>query len=305
MDDPQIDDPQQKNTAMPTPKHTTPPRSRGFSLTEMLVVISIAGLLIGLTYPVISSLIRESKVTSGINTIGMAVGVARQFVEPAKVAEDLGPTPLGKQDYSGTAAIVCPTGEVRIVVNNLYARDGNDYIEDSTQNGYFEVQGVNYAQLPDGAGFVGIYRGPNFLPNPGVLKLIAPPFAIAFNENGHLYFGDTGGYIYYDGDGDGRMTRNKSRSSVNYDPSDWTGEANSTNAEPISSTYPYRALPFDRIECVPGVIVYNAKEFDGAGRGFDSDGVANAAAVTWLEKNGVTIFFSPHTGEALDEKEGS
>lgn len=278
---------------------TTRARSRGFSITELIVVIGIAALLIGFTFPVISSLFRGTKISGGLNTIGMSVDVARQWVALAAWDTDLTGLPPQPQDYSGTAALVCPTGEVRIVVNERRAQDqNNNFLEANTvnkQNGYSDLNGVDYIQIPNGVGVVGIFRDSS-----GV-RLLAPPFAIAFNENGHMHFGDGNGQIYYDGDGSGRYETNDDRSG--YDPAEWDGTSGSNNDEVLNRNSGNagdlrRALPFDAIACVPGVIVYEADAFPF---NFDNNGEVQLGtpAGDWLDENGVSLFFSPHTGAAL------
>lgn len=285
-----------------------PKRARGFSLTELMVVISIAGLLIGISFPVISSIIGGSKVSNGISTIGMSADVARQWVAAAAWAPDsTDPNPQNER-YSGTAAIICPNREIRITANFRLARDsGGAYLEDiigagtvSITNGYRDIDGVDYVKLPSGVGVLGIKR------SGATVRLVAPPFAIAFSENGQLTYGDGNGFIYYDGDGDNRFDLNDDRGS-SYDPVAWDGTDGSSNADPISSTNPRNALPFEAIECVPGVIIYDADEFESAGNSLGADGTVTlgSSAGNWLQENGTSLFFSPHTGSPLYDEEGN
>ncbi|MGB1123955.1 MAG: type II secretion system protein, partial [Phycisphaeraceae bacterium] len=95
----------------PTPRR----RVRGFSITELLVSISIVGLLLAIVFPVISVMTNSSRVEAGQNVVGMASDVARQWVQAEAWANDAS-TNAGSavnEQYSGTAALYCPTGEIR------------------------------------------------------------------------------------------------------------------------------------------------------------------------------------------------
>ncbi len=297
----------------PTTPPPAPGTARGFTLVELLIVISIMALLIGISFPVISALQSGSRIEAGLNTIGMSVDVARQWVAPS-AWEDDNTNLIQSERYSGCAALYTPNGEVRIVTNFRNAREqgSNDYLEHNatatSPNGYRDRSGVDYIVIPSGVGVAGILRtgtGNN-------VEFIAPPFAIAFNEDGQLYLGDTTGRIYYDGfvpsggdRTDGRFDTSPNQRS-GYDPSQWDGGSGARNEDVISQDRPIRALPFEAIECVPGVIIYDQDDFANAGFSFDGGGSVGFgdAAYDWLEENGRTVFFSPHTGIALrDEQE--
>ncbi|MBX2850639.1 MAG: prepilin-type N-terminal cleavage/methylation domain-containing protein [Phycisphaeraceae bacterium] len=285
---------------MPSTPQTTRPHAQGFSLIELLVTISIIALLIGITFPSISALIGSNRIESGMNTVGMSADVARQWVTAETWANDGNPNPTG-EIYNGTAALYCPTGEVRIVKNIRSARDGSNYLEEMTPtlNGYADLGHVEYISIPSGVGIVGIERhgtGNN-------VRFIAPPFAIAFSEAGQLSYG-TGGHIYYDSDGDNSYNTTSSGRTAGYDPSEWDGETGSTNEDFISSTNLKRALPFERIECVPGVVIFDMNEYTDAGFDFAGGGRVDLSDPEgqWLNDNGRTLFFSPHTGIALRDE---
>ncbi len=296
------------------------PRARGFTLTELLVVISIMVLLIAITFPVISAMQNGSRIEAGLNTIGMSADVARQWVGPSRWDEDTTDAVQGEK-YSGSAAIYCPTGEIRIVTNFRNARtpaggaNGNRYLEDWYSpsspvgpNGYIDRDGVDYINIPSGVGVAGILRTGN---GANDVVYLAPPFAIAFNENGQMSFGDINGRIYYDGyaakgsKSDFRFDLSSTRPN-SYNPEDWDGQSNANNEDVMDPLRPIRALPFEAIECVAGVVIYDADDFKQAGFNFAGGGsvALSSAAGQWLQTNGKTVFFSPHTGVALrDEQE--
>jgi prepilin-type N-terminal cleavage/methylation domain-containing protein len=288
---------------MPTHRPASRRSPRGFSIIELMVSVSIIALLIAIAFPTISALTGSSRVEAGLNVAGMSADVARQWVQAERWANDGSTTQPTLEEYSGTAALFSPTGEIRIVKNDRNARDaGGAYLEDDAapqRNGYRDLDQVDYIQIPRGVGIAGIFKDPN---NGGRVAFLAPPFAIAFNELGQLSFGDGNGLIYYNSDGVTPARYNTGQDRPNgYNPSEWVSDAE--RFAPDNFTL---LLPFEAIECVPGVIVYDADEFEAAGLTFDGGGAAvrGSDEANWLEDNGRTIFFSPHTGVALrDEQE--
>lgn len=277
----------------------------GFSIVELMVSIGIIGLLIGISFPFISAMTTGSRVEAGLNIVGMSSDVARQWVQAESWADDgiANATNPSGESYSGTAAIYCPTGEIRIVSNNRFAKDtGSNFLEGagSTTNGYKDLPQVDYIRIPVDVGIAGIERTGS---GATAIRFIAPPFAIAFNELGQLNYGDTSGYIYYDGDGDNEydLTTAGERPS-GYDPRDWGDDRDA--ASDYTSELSLK-LPFEAIECVPGVVVFDFEKYEAAGFDFDGGSVTlSSNEGQWLQDNGETIFFSPHTGAALrDEQE--
>lgn len=272
---------------------------QGFSIVELMVSVGIIVLLIAISYPFLSALNRGSRIEAGLNIVGMSSDVARQWVEAESWANDGSTAAPTLESYSGTAAIYCPTGEIRIVVNDRNAdQGGNNYLEDFAleTNGYKDLDDVAYIRIPDGVGIAGIQR---FGAGNNDVQFIAPPFAIAYNELGQLNYGDANGYIYYDGDGDGNYETARTRQS-GYNPSG--ADENSASLRPDGVSL---ELPFEAIECVPGVVIFNLNDFEDAGFTFDGGGVLALGGTEgqWLNANGETIFFSPHTGVALRDEE--
>jgi prepilin-type N-terminal cleavage/methylation domain-containing protein len=299
---------------MRQPSTTTRRASRGFSIIELLVSISLVVLLVGITYPFLSALTSGSRVQAGLNIVGMSSDVARQWVQAKSWANDGSTTSPTLEEYSGTAAIYCPTNEIRIVFNDRDAEANSGtppFLEDrgTDINGYKDISEVDYIRIPDGVGIAGIERTG---PNAADVRFIAPPFAIAFNELGQLSYGDDNGYIYYNGNGidDYELGATRATVSGGYNPTEWTDSrddnGNDPNGDPNYTSGLSLTLPFEAIECVPGIVVFSLDEFEDSGLSFDGGGEATltSAEGQWLQENGEIIFFSPHTGVALrDEQE--
>lgn len=278
-------------------------RSRGITLPELLTSISIIVVLIGLTFPVVAVLRSSNQIEAGLNTAGMASDVARQWVGPESWEEDNADAVVGER-YNGTAALYCPTGEVRIVSNLRAARElGTDnFLEEFSPkvNGYADISAIDYIVIPEGVGIAGVSRN-----NAGNARFIAPPFAIAYNESGAMNFGDINSRIYYDANADGRFDLASTR-PANYNPAQWDGKSSDASNQNVNPNSLSRNLPFEAIECVPGVVIYDIETFEANNASaFNNGGSVDvgSAAGQWLTENGQTVFFSPNTGIALRDEE--
>lgn len=270
------------------------------------MVIAILFAFIAFLFPMLSALSGSSRVEAGLNIVGMSADVARQWVSPSKWDQDTTDGVFHEQ-YNGTAALFTPMNEIRIVVNfrNALSATSGVPLEDSRNapsplatNGYTDRRGLDYMQIPSGAGVVGIQRVGSGAQQ---VRFLAPPFAIAFNESGQLNFGDANGLIYYDGNGDARFDVGDGR-TLGYNPADWSGDANPNPTTLI------RDLPFEAIECVSGVLVYDQSEFNQntaiAGAFANGGSVPlGSDAGQWLQDNGRVLFFSPQTGVALRDED--
>lgn len=213
----------------------------GFSLIEMLVVISIIAIVLAVSFPMIGAMTRDSNTSTGVNAISVAIPSARRYATKNTVfSNDLDPaTPITEQGlYSGAAAIFTPANEIRLVKNTeqafsseLFSTFGYRYLESYSQayaaqgaglpkrelNGFQDV-GIDYLILPEDTGVAGINRVSGEKPyglsasyNMPPL-LLPPPFAVWYNQSGYLVASGwdkaTGvqniyQYVYYDGNYDG------------------------------------------------------------------------------------------------------
>ncbi|MEM7624662.1 MAG: prepilin-type N-terminal cleavage/methylation domain-containing protein [Planctomycetota bacterium] len=272
-----------------TPRLFQPARRRdaGFSLIELLVVISIATLLIGVSFPFLRQMVRSSSETLAADNLSNAVAAARAFSTRYKPFTDQLPNGKSAEDdgdgYSGAAVIVTPANELRIVENFERATDSsNNRLElpSGTQfirNGYAHIEGVDDLRVPGRAVVLGIRRRGN-----NEVELLPPPFAISFNRRGGMVVRDAAsggltatnkrsdGFVYYDGDGDGRFEINRGRDNPDHptianpvlsDFSRGTAPRIDNNAADRLSFAPpnmegRRVIPYERLEPVIGVVIF-------------------------------------------------
>lgn len=279
------------------------PKHAGFTITELVVVISLTTILLATLLPAMSAVRNMVDETSGISKIASAVQTSRAYATvPKPDRSDTGNPIMASHSFSGAAILFAPANELRLVENDQLALNGaSNYLESSNRNGYRDIPGLDYISLPADIGVVGIARG-----NDG-LYLLTPPFAIRFNQHGHLIAGvstDSNRVVCYDGDYDDMFVIGSDRTNgYNVDPWDPSSPTyNKTNA--WDSTEEKYKLPFEVIESVVGVAVYSKKELRDAGLnhvGDSSSRSINTIAKNWIldKKNGTLMLFSRYTGERI------
>ncbi|MEM1209767.1 MAG: type II secretion system protein [Planctomycetota bacterium] len=340
---------------------TAPTARRGFTLVELIVVLSIIVIASAITFPFIGAMTRDLSATSGVNTVQAATMAARAYATRDKSARvlDANAAPPITAEYSGSAALFTPDNLIRIVENAGNGAEDARYLTNSTGdflesaystngvelNGFVDVLGREPIQLDPNTGVVGIIRAPDDGTHNNLYRvrlsgettrLIPPPFAVWFSPSGSIVAGvpllsgtpdevdrSRNRVLYYDG--------NHTRDLGNTDHIDvrrtgagaWTSSRRATPGvgpstydanqfDPASGQY-VRAtafnedlnravLPFEEIEAVVGVIVYDKADFRGAG--FDWPATSNAEGqdmAEWLTDNGTAVFFSPTSGVAFRE----
>ncbi len=269
---------------MPSPD----PRSfRGFTIIELLVAVSIIGILIAITIPVIGAMGKGTRTSAAVNSISVGVQVARYHATRQINAKDL--DGVNFAPYRGAAAIVTHAGEIRITEHRQDAVNGaNVYLELSNNRaGFRDVDGIEYLRLPSNVVVLGFRR--NATGSAG-LKLMAPPFAIRFDQYGNLLVGNPSSpdrMAYYDGNYNGQYATSSDRPS-NYEPP--TPVWNTTAAK-------YQ-LPFEELETVTGIYIVEKSPDISLASG--TDGCLNdAASISKIKANGKLIMFSRYTGNPM------
>ena len=199
---------------------------RGFSLIELLVVISIIAIVLALTFPMISAMQRDNSTSAGINSVTIAVTAARRYATNPNyrfVLTDINPGNAKPDEpgmYSGVAAVFTPAGEIRLTKNTegalYHGGHGTIYplerigpwipptpanpslseqdpgLPKREFNGFMDIN-LDYVLLGSDVGVAGITRDYTKLKNDEPL-IIPPPFAVWFDQNGYQI---TTGYDQY------------------------------------------------------------------------------------------------------------
>ena len=164
-------------------------RSRGFSLVELLVVISIAAILLALSVPSVRGLLLQGQISSNSTAISAAADTARRLAKSRAVQVGY---PEGAQ-YQGVAMVVTPSNEIRMVVSEPDARQSAlglsapRFLSSSTQpsqrwSGFADIEDFDYIPLTEGADIYGI----DYDEDAGGMIFLPPPFAVRFDPQGRL-----------------------------------------------------------------------------------------------------------------------
>lgn len=175
-------------------------RRQAFTLIELLTVIFIITLVLGLTFPTISSTIRASSIDMAVGQINSGVSGARVFAtrdRPFVVARRVGASirtaSANGDGFSGAICLFTPTGSLRVLENDENARDeglaqADGWLEMQSPplNGYRPIEGVDEIRMPGRTMTLGIVRTGS---GPYDVQLVPPPFAIRFSSGGTLSLG--------------------------------------------------------------------------------------------------------------------
>lgn len=271
---------------------------RGFTLIELLVVVAIMILLFTIAVPGLRNLLNSGKTEQGVALISTATASIRVYANQSPA--------FTTGSYQGVALLFTPSNEIRYTQHVYYTSDspGSFIIEDQ-EAGYVDIA-REYVQLPTGIGALGLSMGDKG--GSGYLHLVTPPFAIRFNPSGHLIarrtpniaaLGDYG-TVFYDHDYDLRYSETALPRSNTYDPAPYDPDSPSYDENNFNTTEQKYELPFDEIETVMGVLVYDKNAFAEQGHNLQlSGGELDANARQWLLDNGETVFFNRYNGSRI------
>lgn len=263
------------------------PTTRGFTIVELMVVVSLIALLIGFSVPLVFKIDELSRDRSGVNTFGVAVTATRAWSTRRIADDDTNPN----ASYSGAAVVVTPWGE-------LYIAENDQESGFEPRNGYRRIRDADPIDLPAGMGAVGIV-GPN--------AIVAPPFAIRFDERGRLIPGSepkSPNMVIYDfGNGYNTSPRAGGYDPHVFDPEHGDFPPNGINTQTGRPNY----SGFGELESVVGVIVYSKADFEDAGGHFGRNAAPefgcpndNCGSIReWMLHNGTALFFSRNTGAVI------
>lgn len=273
------------------PNHGRP----AFTLIELLVVVTIVIVLIAVTVPSLSLMQESSINSSGVNTVAVAAQAARQLATASSAQKE----PLADGgSVGGSAMLVTNTGTIRLLENLGDSVSGLP----AGLNGFADIDGRDYINISENVALIGIKR------NTAGLIFVAPPFAVRFDEQGSLIFGnvttDLAYNVYYNGDYDANYEPNVDRPNP-YDPNLLVNQFWDTTENR------YR-VPFERIDTVVGIMVVHAADvpdltgsyggYIGANDPADKLQPHDPAYFEILEK-GVPVFFNRYTGAPISRSD--
>jgi prepilin-type N-terminal cleavage/methylation domain-containing protein len=290
----------------------------GFTLIELMVVVSMIALLLGFSVPLVFKIDELSRDRSGVNTMGVAVTAARAYA--TRPIADLDSVPTA--EYSGAAILVTPFNQLRIISD---LQDSTLEASGLSAFGYDnQTSRMEPITVPRGVGIAGIVRT---AAGAAGLTLLPPPFVLRFDRHGQLVTEArtaVGGsvdirrnVVYYDSDLNDAFnvasvrpagyTPSSTDPAQNYDP-----DAGAISSQWNAGKSDWK-MAFEALEAVIGVVVYSKADFEDAGGKWPATapvlgcsppgcGTGVAGVNKWMFENGTPLFFSRYTGNILRTK---
>ncbi len=248
----------------------------GFSLVELLVVISIAAIVLGIGFPYVGAMIRSSSEQMIANTASNAVSAARAYAVRYKPFLDDDPhtgrtAEIHGDGYSGAVAIFTPSREIRLCENDELATDRATGLRlelptkgsgDPIRNGYKPIEDLGALQLSQRSAVLGIVRT-----GADTLQLLPPPFAISFNRRGQMVVRRSAGsaersdgLVYYDANGDGVYDTAATRAGFGGAYRDYFRGSAPIIQNADSPMDGYRELPWEVLEPVIGLVIFDPQQ---------------------------------------------
>jgi len=284
---------------------------RGFTIIELMVVVSMIALLLGFSVPLVFKIDELSRDRSGVNTFSVAVTAARAFA--TRRIADLDGVALA--EYSGAAVMVTPMNQLRIIADLQ-----DEPMEKKGLSGFgydLQTSRMEPISMPRGSGVLGLGRNGS---GAGGVVLLAPPFVIRFNRHGQLVTetrtasSETAdvrrNVVYVDANFNGTFEETSVRSG--YDPNPWDPDISNISSKWNAGKSDW-TLPFEALESVGSVIVYSKADFDDSGGRLGTSqapalgctggcGTGAAGILKWMFENGTVLHFSRNTGNVMRTK---
>jgi type II secretory pathway pseudopilin PulG len=241
---------------------TRRPRSRAFTLIELLAVIGIIILLVGITIPAIKSLSKSNDQSQSVNLVRSMISTARAIA----ISQH---RPVGVVFFEESPTYSLPVNSNRTAMqlfiedyNQVSVVAGTRYVYYSTAREYLPA-GVKLASLSDAGSFV----------EAGDPTSTSPARAILFDANGQLLL--RGGLCSW-------LTNGGTAGQYPKAYGDWNfigySTGNLPNGQPGNS---YSS---------PGFFLFSKAEYDAQ---------PAASKAAWLKKNASVIIVNSNTGGVL------
>ncbi len=171
----------------------------GFSLIELLVVISLIALLTGISFPVLRILLSSTAINTAEGQVNNALTAARVFAtqnKPFVNARPIGGALRTSNDngdgFSGAIVLFANDNTLRVCENDENARDPGATVPwlefmSPRRNGYTPVPDLEDSRLSGRVQALGIVRTGSGAFD---VRLVPPPFAIRVDRNGVLGEGE-------------------------------------------------------------------------------------------------------------------
>ena len=277
----------------------------GFTLAELLVVITVIVLLFTVVAPNFSNMLSAGMEDSAVSVISAATATARVYATRTQS--------FSAGSYQGAALLFTPSGQVRIVRHIESAVDGGGQrlVDKSPPKaGYADLPGEDFFSLPDAVGIVGITRGGDI--SSGTVYVMPPPFAIRFNSDGSLISrrtakGDPSNMaMYYDGNHDDTYTLSNTRKNFGstYNANLYDSRSNQYVSSNFDAGKGKIRFAIDGIDTVIAVVAFNVNDFTEAGHSLadvnnGAERQLQSAEANWIKANGRTIYFNRYTGTVI------
>lgn len=177
------------------------PRPRvghGFSLIEMLVVLSLISLVAVISFPFLKTTLQSTAVNASAGQVSNSLSAARvfatrtkNFVAARRVGNTLRSASGNGDGYSGTIVLFAPDNSLRVMENDQNAFDPTNLpfsagwleLQVPPLNGYTPVPDLEDIRYPGRVQMLGIVRTGNGAYD---VRLVPPPFAIRVNADGAI-----------------------------------------------------------------------------------------------------------------------